>query len=550
MPVSTPRHRPSAPCSSRRMRPAPERLRRLRTGAVALTAVLALGAAACGGSSGGSSGNGGSAAASASPTRGGDLVIARTADSQSMNKTTVFQNESIWVFEQIYETLYTVTPDGKDVKPLLATSYTVSPDKLTYTFKLRQGVTFSTGKALTAADVKFSIDAATAAKEGWGYINAAIKDTKAPAADTFVVDLKYPWAPLVADLSLFSNGIVPANYGGEKEAAFYEHPVGTGPFKWSSWEKGKSLKLVRNDTYWQTGKPYLDSVTWTDVGDSNTRNLQLKGGQADIDEFPAWSTVAQLKATPDVRLDLFPSTRTDYLAFNHTRKPFGDSHVRRAISYALDRESLNKAVLFGNGTTANSFLAPTTPFYAKDTKALSFDLDAAKKEMAASTVPTGFPTTILVPSGEADSLTLAQIVQAALKPLGIIVTVTQLDANVVNTRQQALDYDMVFTAWTMDISDPDELTTFAVDPKAGSKSFFTGYSNPAVVAANTAAAKTLDQATRQQLYTKIQSLAAEDAFIAPLYYSPYAYGSSTKVQGFAVTPLGNYHLEDVWKTGS
>ena len=152
MPVSTPRRRLSAPGSRRRLRKA----------AVALTAVLALGAAACGGSSGDAAGTSSSPGASATPTRGGDLVIARTADSQSMNKTTVFQNESIWVFEQIYENLYTVTPDGKDVKPLLATSYTVSPDKLTYTFKLRQGVTFSSGKALTSADVKFSIDAATA----------------------------------------------------------------------------------------------------------------------------------------------------------------------------------------------------------------------------------------------------------------------------------------------------------------------------------------------------------------------------------------------------
>ncbi len=223
--------------------------------------------------------------------------------------------------------------------------------------------------------------------------------------------------------------------------------------------------------------------------------------------------------------------------------------MRRAISYALDRQALIKAVMFGNGTVANSFLPPTTPYYAKDTVGQGFDLASARKEMAASTVPSGFSTSILVPSGEADSLTLAQIVQAALKPLGITVTVSQLDANTVNTRQQALDYDMMFTAWTMDISDPDELTTFAVDPKAGSKSFFTLYSNPTVTAANTAAAKTLDPATRKQLYTKIQSLGAQDAFLAPLYYSPYAYASSAKVHGFAVTPLGNYHLEDVWKTG-
>lgn len=109
--------------------------RLLRPAVVALAAAVALVGGAC--SSGGSGGGGSSA--SASPTRGGDLVIARTADSQSMNKTTVFQNESIWVFEQMFETLYTVTPDGKGVQPWLATKYTVSPDKLTYTFTLATG---------------------------------------------------------------------------------------------------------------------------------------------------------------------------------------------------------------------------------------------------------------------------------------------------------------------------------------------------------------------------------------------------------------------------
>jgi len=315
-----------------------------------------------------------------------------------------------------------------------------------------------------------------------------------------VVDLKYPWAPLIADLSLFSNGIIPANYDGQTEEAFYQHPVGTGPFKWGTWDKGKSLKLVRNDTYWQQGKPHLDSVTWTDTSDSNTRNLQVKGGQADIAEFPAWSTVAQLKAAPNVNVDLFPSTRTDYLALNTTKKPFGDEHVRRAIAYAIDREALTKAVLFGNGTVANSFLSSATPYYAKQTQGLDLDMAAAKKEMAQSATPSGFNTTILVSAGEADALTLAQILQSELKPLGINVTVSQLDANTVNTRQQALDYDMTFTAWTMDISDPDELTTFAVDPTAGSKSFYTGYSDKALIAANTEAAKTLDQATAGALH--------------------------------------------------
>lgn len=532
----------------------------LAAAAAAGTAVLAACSSSDSGSTSGvgvgsGSGSGSADSTQASPTaasgpitKGGDLIIARTTESQSMNKTTVFDNESIFVFEQMYETLYTVTPDGKGVRPWLATGYTVSPDKLTYTFKLRTGVKFHNGATMTAADVKFSVDEATAASAGWGFINTAIKSTAAPKPDTFVVTLKYPWSPLVADLSLFSNGVIPANHAGKSAAAFYDAPIGTGPFQWDTWQKGTKLTLKKNASYWQTGKPYLDTVSWTNTPDSNTRSLQLKGGQADIDEYPAWSTVSSLRSAPNVKVSLFPSTQTEYLAFNQSKKPFQDAHVRRAISYAIDRTAVIKAVLFGNGTVANSFMPPTTPYYDKATPGIQFDLAKAKKEMALSTVPKGFDTTLLIPSGEADPLTTAQIVQAELKPLGINVKISELDANVARTNQQNLDYDMTFTAWTMDISDPDELVTFAVNPTAGSKSFYTTYNNPAVVKNSVAAAKTLAPAARQKLYSTIQADAATDAFMAFLYYSPYAYATSSKVNGFFVTPLGNYHLEDVWKS--
>jgi peptide/nickel transport system substrate-binding protein len=517
------------------------------TTAITLIAVSALAAlTGCGGSSGSGSGSGTSAAAAGAPVKGGDLVIARTADSQSMNKTTVFDNESIWVFEQIFQTLYTVTPNGKSVQPMLATSYKVSADKKTYTFTLRQGVKFSTGQPMTSADVKFSLDQARAAAKGWGYIDTAIKSVDAPAPSTVVVNLKYPWAPLLADLSLFSNGIVPANYGGKTEDQFYNAPVGTGPFKWDFWHKGSALKLVRNPNYWEKGKPYLDSVTWTDTPSDNTRELQLKGGQAQVDEFPAWSTVASLKTTPNVTMNLFNSTRTDYLAFNETSKPFQDMHVRRAISLAINRAALVKAVLFGNGKPANSIFPPQVPYYQPATQGLQFDLAAAKQEMAKSSVPNGFSTTILVSSGFSDSLTIATIMQSELKPLGINLKIQQLDPNTANTNQQNLKYDMTLTYWTMDIPDPDELATFAVDPKSGARSFFTAYNNPTVVKATHDAEQTLSTSARQDLYNTVQSDSANDAFMAFLYYSPYAYATSSSVHGFYVTPLGNYHMENVW----
>jgi peptide/nickel transport system substrate-binding protein len=517
------------------------------TTAITLIAVSALAAlTGCGGSSGSGSGSSTGGAASGAPVKGGDLVIARSQDSQSMNNTTVFDNESIWVFEQIFQTLYTVTPNGKGVQPELATSYQVSADKKTYTFTLRSGVKFSTGQAMTSADVKFSLDQSRAAAKGWGYIDAAIKSVEAPTPSTVVVDLKYPWAPLLADLSLFSNGIVPANYGGKTETQFYNAPIGTGPFKWDFWHKGSALKLVKNTNYWEPGKPYLNSVTWTDTPSDNTRELQLKGGQAQIDEFPAWSTVASLKTTPNVTMNLFNSTRTDYLAFNETVKPFQDVHVRRAISLAIDRAALVKAVLFGNGKPANSIFPPQVPYYQAATQGLQFDLTQAKAEMAKSSVPKGFSTTILVPSGFSDDVTIATIAQSELKPLGINLKIQQLDPNTVSTDQQSLKYDMTLTYWTMDIPDPDELATFAVDPKSGARSFFTAYNNPTVVKDTHDAEQTLATSARQDLYNTIQSDSAADAFMAFLYYSPYAYATTSSVHGFYVTPLGNYHLENVW----
>jgi peptide/nickel transport system substrate-binding protein len=161
-------------------------------------------------------------------------------------------------------------------------------------------------------------------------------------------------------------------------------------------------------------------------------------------------------------------------------------------------------------------------------------------------VPHGFSTTILVSTGFADNMTVATILQSELKPLGINLKIQQQDSNTAFLNFQNLKYDMFLSYWTMDIPDPDELATFAVDPGSGAKSFFTDYNNPSVVKATHDAEQTLTTSGRQALYNHIQSQSAADAFMAFLYYSPYAYATTSNVHGFFVTPLGNYHLENVW----
>ncbi len=515
-----------------------------RVAAAAAIAAAAIVLAGC------SSGSGGAASAgSGKPASGGNLVIARAADASSLNNTTVFDNNSIFVLQQIMEPLFTVSNDGKTVKPWLARSYSVSSDKLTYTIKLRKGVDFSNGTPMTAADVKFSIDQDTkTGSDGWGYINSAIKEVKALDRSTVEIDLKYAWAPILADLSLFSNAIVPNNYGGESQESFYQHPVGTGPFKWDEWKKGQYLKLTKNTHYWQKGKPYLDSVRWNVVPDANTRKLQVQGGQADVDEYPDWSSFASLKSTPGVVATAFPSTEIDYIAFNQKRAPFNDVHVRQAISDAIDRKALVKAVLYGNGKPANSLLAPGVPYY-DGTDGQKYDLTAAKQALAQSSVPNGFSTSLLIASGNANQAAVAQILQSELKPLGIDLKITQLDPTANHQAREDSDFDMAYSAWTMDIPDPDEWTSFAVDPAGGANSAFTFYDNPQVISLNEQAQKEIDSSKRQKLYSQLQRQTAQDAFLAYLYYPPYAYATTDKTKGFFVTPLGNYHLENVYKSG-
>jgi peptide/nickel transport system substrate-binding protein len=360
-----------------------------------------------------------------------------------------------------------------------------------------------------------------------------------------VITTKYPWAPLVADIALFNNAILPKDYAGMSQKDFYANPIGTGPFKWDHWTHGKEIKLVKNPDYWQKGKPYLDSVTWTTVPTDATRELQLKGGQAQIDEFPPFSTIDTLKQTPGITMNLFPSTRTDYLPVNFKVKPFDDVHVRRAISYAIDRQAMIDSVLFGYAEPANSFMPPQVPYYDKASPGLQYDLEKAKQEMAQSSVPNGFSFELSVGSGDDTQTQIAQILQESLKQIGIDMKIRKVDPSVQFQQQQEYDYEMTFAYWTMDIADPDELVSFAVDNKTAG-SFFTDYNDPQQIEWTHQAQATFDTGQRQELYSQIQKKAAEDAFMVFLYYSPYRYATTDKVQGFQVYPTGNYHMEDVW----
>ncbi len=522
-------------------------MRHSRAVVLSIVASAALVLSACGSKSGttaaGSSSGAGTTAAAAAA--GGDLVMARADEATSMLPWVPTDNASIWIIEEIYSTLLVPSADGLKVQPSLASKYVQSKNGLSWTFTLRDGATFSNGSPVTSADVKFSIDQNRKKDAPFNFLDQVITDIKTPDAKTVVFTTKVPWAPLPSIMALYANSIVPNNYGGKTAEAFNSAPIGSGPFVFDHWTKGSELKLRKNPKYWDTGKPKLDSVTFTVVADSNTRATQLAGGQIQINEYPPYSTVKALKAQPSVKVDAFPSSEVDYFSFNVAHKPFDDVKVRKAIAQAIDKDAIKSAVLFGNGETATTFFSPAQWSHDATDKALPFNLDAAKATLATSSVPTGFKTTMTISAGNQNQSSIAQLVQANLAKIGITVTLQTLDPSAVQDAKKAANYDMGLGLYTTDVIDPDEIARFAGTYDGGPNMLYTQYNNRELSKLADSAASNQDQATRKTYYDKMQKIVLDAAPYIPLYYAPSVYSYSTKVQGFQPGATGNYFLENV-----
>jgi peptide/nickel transport system substrate-binding protein len=484
------------------------------------------------------------------PKRGGTLKFARSIAPTTLDPANTIIAGDIYTLDKIFEPLYITSVSGK-LLPWLATGYTVSKDKKTFTFNLRPGVKFSDGKPLRAADVVFSINRARTDKKGpLSFLDFAITSLEAKGTSKVVAQLSSPWAPFVSDISVFANGILPANFGGKSEAEFFANPVGTGPFMVKGFKpNASSLTLTRNPSYWQSGKPYLDAVDFLFVDDDNQRLLQLRGGQvAAIDLVPP-SQVSALKANSKLHVSLYPAWQVDLLVLNQKVAQFADRNVRRAIMQAIDRNALVHAASFGTAKPGGSFFPPSLAYYAPKTPVLGYSVAAAKASLAKSNYPSGFATELLIDGGVQKWQTFAQIIQQQLKAIGITVTLRPLDHASFESAFQKFDYQMFIDYAINDISDPDEMASFEVDFKSGgSSSYWSGYNNPAAISLVHKAQSEFNPAKRAALYAKIQAIVAQDAPFVPLDYPPYIYAHSTKLQGFAVNPGGAYRLESVWLT--
>src|SRR5215470_7792091 len=314
---------------------------RLRKAIAASAALAAMTLAACS-SGGGGSANGGQTTPAGTPQRGGTLTFAIDSYPQDMNPySPTADNVSIAVFGAWWEFLVRPNQTG-GYEPRLASSYTISPDSRTYTFNLRRNVKFSDGTPMGAADVLFSLHRAfTDSGSQIAFVGPKIASMTAPNPYTVVIKLKSSWPYLLADLSGFNAAILPkALIQKEGYSAYLKHPIGTGPFMWSSASPGVSITVVRNPFYWEKGRPYLNSIVFHVVPADTARATAVVGGQATLAENPPLDQLAALKTNSAVRVYVFPSTLVELIALNVKKSPLNNQDVREAISLAIDRASI------------------------------------------------------------------------------------------------------------------------------------------------------------------------------------------------------------------
>jgi peptide/nickel transport system substrate-binding protein len=502
-------------------------------GVLAAVLVAASPLAACAGNSGAGDSGG-------TPSPGGDLVIATQADIPTLDKDkAAASNQAIRVDENVFGRLYELGPDSTPV-PSLATGYTVSDDKLAWTFALRDNAKFSNGSPITAQDVVFSLDLARKG-DSFGSLYSVVTSVEAPDARTVVIKLNKPAPTLLDILTLFTSGVIPNNYAGQSEAAFWQSPIASGAWKVDSYAIGQVCKLVPNPNYWGA-KPYLNSASFTLVPNANTRVLQLRNGQAQLVETPPQTELQSLRAGGTTVITA-PSTEADDLVLNTSKPPFNDVHFRRAFSLAIDRASIVKAAVAGNGSPIGTFM--TTPALGgyQPPNAATFDIAAAKAELAQSATPTGASVTLLYnPKSSPAYAATAQIIQQNLSALGVTVTPQAADGNVMSGAIKGKTYDFSMAMGTYDVPDPGENVSYYLQTNG-----YRSYLPPGNIKDLFGQASTEpDAAKRLALYKQIDDQLAANADVVALFTVPWTYGASTKLHGMSVIPTGQYDLSKLW----
>ena len=338
-----------------------------------------------------------------------------TVDPAQMTTTTVGN-----MVDYVAETLTLLGPDGK-VQPWLAESWTLSPDGLTYTFKLRKGVVFHDGSPFDAKAVKFTFDRLKdPAIRVPVRASLPLKEIEALDASTVKITLTQPSVPFISALSQTTTAILsPASV--DKAGNEYKnivHTVGTGPYVFKERKKGESFTVTLNDKYWGK-KPTYDTVVFRIVPEAATRESLILAGQVDLIVLPPIADVPALQRNPAVKVLLAPSDRTMFVSLNTSKPLLNDVRVRQALNYAVDKKAIIQNVLFGAADEMDAPMASSLFGYCK-VGSYEYNPAKAKQLLTEAGVKPGTKISFHHPTGRyVQDREVAQAIAGYLREVGI-----------------------------------------------------------------------------------------------------------------------------------
>jgi peptide/nickel transport system substrate-binding protein len=471
----------------------------------------------------------------------GNLIaaIAGEPDQLDPHKTSAYF--SFEVLENIYDTL--VEPDANlEMKPALAQSWQVSPDQLTWTFRLRPGVTFHDGSPLTADDVVFSyrriIDEQLANVDKF----SAVTDVSAPDPATVVIRVKQPTPNLLTNIGGFK-GMAIVSRRNVESGQIATHPIGTGPFAFQSQKSGDSITLKANPSYWG-GPPKIAGVTFRFISEPSTALSALQAGEVDWTDSIPPQRVSQLRDDDSLHLAVTPSNDYWYLALNEAKKPWSDVRVRQAVAYGIDRDAIVQATSYGTAA-ANQLAIPDGNPWHTPYSTYSYNIDKARKLLDEAGVDSA-TMDMLVTSEYPETVTAAQIIADNLAPLGITVNIRTVDFATWLDEQNNGHFDMLMMGWLGNI-DPDDF--YYAQHHTDGTSNAQKFSNPEVDRLLDAGRVETDRAARKADYDKAATIIADQCSYIYLYNPAVIQAWNTSLVGYEARRDGAIRFRTASLTG-
>ena len=429
----------------------------------------------------------------------------------------------------IYEGLTAIDADLR-VVPALAASWTVSPDGLTYVFRLRPDSRFHDGKAVTPADVAASVARVRNPKTGSPFASrfAMVKTVEPDGADGVRIVLATPSAPLLVQLAALA--IVPAG-----AADLARHPDGTGPFVFRQWEANTLIALDRNAAYWDTGLPKLAGLRFNIVPEAATRQLGLTGGTYQLLPGIDAATVLQLKGKPGVLVQSTQDLAYSVIGLNASRPPFDKPEVREALDYAIDHAQLVQAAYLGQGAPAGP-LSPALKDWALPVSAFPCytpDPEKAKALLRQAGITLPLKVTMNVLGSLPQVVDVAQVVQAQARKAGIEFTLNVQEAGRFIQDWRGGNF-AAFASLNSGGPDPDDY--FGRSFQTGGATNVYKYSNPKLDAILTEARESTDAARRKTLYDQAQRILACTGPAIHLAYGTLFTAERDTLTGFRISP--------------